>query len=62
MQNFLFARNEVGRLSKIEFELQQSLCNFLEPLNKCIESIKGSKYVTIHASHNEIYPASASWY
>jgi len=49
IQNYLYSRNQVGRLDKINFELLQCLCNFLEPFKTCIESLEGSKYVTIHS-------------
>jgi len=46
----LFVVNEIGCFDHSNFELLQSLCNFLEPFKACIESLESSKYVTLRSA------------
>lgn len=49
IQAYLCEKNELSRLDKIDFGMLQSLCSFLQPFKICIETLEGSKYVTLHS-------------
>ena len=49
IQSYLSAKSEMNRLEKINFDLIESLCDFLEPFKLCVDSLEGSKYVTLHS-------------